>query len=300
MRPAKGIAYLVGLTAVFWLISWGLFALFRYNLESAHPLLVIAFSYYFFIPYRLIKEARASWEYQQKNKLLMQVEELKTNFISMMSHDLKTPLARIQGMADIVLEDDSKLNDEQVKAAKTIRKSTEELSNLVTSILDLGRIESQNVKLNLHSKDVNQIVNDVCNRCSHYAADKDIQLVTELEPLFSIKIDEHLISQVISNLVENAIKYSPNGTKVMVSTDEMDNKVVIQVSDQGPGIPEEDIGNIFMKFYRSKAAKSSPIKGSGLGLYLAKYFVELHKGSLTVDSVPGQGTTFTVELPNHQ
>ena len=103
--------------------------------------------------------------------------------------------------------------------------------------------------------------------------------------------------QVFSNLIENAVKYSPEKSRVLVSSEETNGKVRIQISDQGPGIPADELSNIFMKFFRSKDAKASPIKGSGLGLYLAKYFVELHAGTLTVDSTPGQGSTFTVELP---
>jgi signal transduction histidine kinase len=105
---------------------------------------------------------------------------------------------------------------------------------------------------------------------------------------------------VLSNLLENAIKYSPENSKILITSEEVDNKVVLQVSDQGMGIDPEDLPNIFMKFFRSKNAKSSPVKGSGLGLYLAKYFVELHGGSISVESALGQGTTFTVELPFNQ
>ncbi len=297
MRPTKGILALGGLFFGFFFISYLFFAIFRIHIETAHPLIVVFLSYYFFIPYRLIKEARSSWEYQQKNRLLQQVEELKSNFLSMMSHDLKTPLARIQGMAEIALEDPDRLSEQQEGAIASIRSSTQELTELVTSILDLNRIESQNIKLNLQSKDPNSIVTDVVKRCSPHAKVKGISVITELEPLFSIKMDSDLIRQVVSNLVENAIKYSPDNTKILVISEERENQVIIQVSDQGIGIKGADIKNIFMKFYRSKDAKSSPIKGSGLGLYLAKYFVELHKGRLTVDSVLGQGSTFTVHLP---
>ena len=269
------------------------------NIETAHPLAVLFNCYYFFIPYRLIKEARASWEYQQKNKLLMQVEELKTNFISMMSHDLKTPLARIHGMADVTLETSQNLNSEQKNALSMIKTSVEELTDLVTSILDLGRIESQKVKLNITSKDFNGVVKDVVTRLNHQADSKSIRIAQSLEPLFSIKMDTDLVRQVVFNLVENAIKYSPEGSTVSLRTYEENDYVIFKVSDQGNGIPKDELNNIFMKFYRSKDAKSSPIKGSGLGLYLAKYFVELHKGSLSVDSAAGAGSTFTVELPTN-
>jgi signal transduction histidine kinase len=140
-------------------------------------------------------------------------------------------------------------------------------------------------------------VKDVISKLEYLARSKNIEIRAELEPLFSIKIDVDLMRQVFQNLIENGIKYSPEGTSILVTSEERDGLIVVQVADQGPGIPEDELPHIFMKFYRSRNAKGSSIKGSGLGLYLAKYFVELHKGRVLVDSTLGQGTTFTVELP---
>jgi signal transduction histidine kinase len=256
--------------------------------------------YYFFIPYRLIIENRRSWEYYQKNKLLSQVEELKTNFISMMSHDLKTPIARIQGMSDVIISDGVALSSQQREAVDTIKHSADDLLKFITAILNYGKIESQGVQLHLQSKDINNLLQEVIRKHEFLAKVKRIQIVSELEPMFPVPVDAELMKQVFSNLVENAIKYSPEDTKIMVSSEETDTKVVVQVVDQGPGIPAEELQNIFMKFFRSKNAKSSPIKGSGLGLYLAKYFTELHHGVIFVESSHGQGSTFTVELPMEQ
>ena len=119
----------------------------------------------------------------------------------------------------------------------------------------------------------------------------------KLEPLFPISVDPELMKQVFSNLVENAIKYSPDDSIVTVQSREQGEELIVDILDQGMGIPSVDLPNIFMKFFRSKDAKSSPIKGSGLGLYLAKYFVELHQGRIEVESSVGQGSTFIVELP---
>jgi signal transduction histidine kinase len=151
----------------------------------------------------------------------------------------------------------------------------------------------------MHSKDVNSLIKEVVHKLEYQAKSKNIQIRTELEPLFSIKMDVDLMRQVLQNLIENAIKYSPPGSSVLVSTEEGEGWVSVQVADQGPGIPEDELPHIFMKFYRSRNAKASTIKGSGLGLYLARYFVELHKGRITVDSSPGAGSTFTVDLPSN-
>ena len=298
LKPTRGLVIL-GITLVsFCLLSYLAFWWAGLWFTMAHPLLATFICYYFFIPYRLIIENRRSWEYYQKNRLLTQVEELKTNFLSMMSHDLKTPIARIQGMTDIVIHDPNPLSDRQREALSTLGKSSNELLDFVSSILNLGRIESKELRLHLESKDPNQLVQDVVHKSEYLAKSKGIEISTELEPMFSVKMDVDLMRQVIANLIENAIKYSPENTKILVTTEDKDGRVVIQVADQGQGIPDDEIGHVFSKFYRSKNAKSSKIKGSGLGLYLAKYFVELHKGSISVDSSLGQGSTFTVELPS--
>jgi signal transduction histidine kinase len=296
-RPLNAILLILAQAALFTLVSYGLFAALGVWIRMIHPLLAIFISYYFFIPYRLIAENKKSWEYAQKNKLLTQVEELKTNFLSMMSHDLKTPIARIQGMAETALREKGSLSPSQRDALRTIMGSSEELGRFIGSILDLTRIESKEVKLQKTSRDINSILKEVINKYEFYARAKEITLVPKLDPLFSVKMDVDLIRQVFSNLIENAIKYSPENSTVTISSKEEENRIRVAVTDHGPGIPKDEVDNIFLKFYRSKAAKASPIKGSGLGLYLAKYFVELHGGEIQVESNPEQGSTFTVQLP---
>ena len=215
----------------------------------------------------------------------------------MMSHDLKTPLARIQGMTDIVLKHEKGMDTEQKEALHNIAKSSEELTEFVGSILSLGRIESKEIKLQIKSKDVNTLLREAIAKCEYMAKKKNIQILTEFEPLFSIRLDEDLMKQVFINLVENAIKYSPENTKVLVTTEEVDGKVLVQVADQGLGIDVKEYENIFSKFYRSHLITNSEIKGSGLGLYLAKYFVDLHSGKISVESETNKGSTFSVELP---
>lgn len=298
LNPTLGLITLLATLIIFTLICYALLAIFGLWINMIHPLLAIFICYYFSIPYRLIVENRRSWEYFQKHKLLKQVEELKTNFLSMMSHDIKTPIARIQGMTEILQSAKEKLSNEENEAVSTIQDSASELSEFISTILDLGRIENQKVKLKLQSKDVNSLLQEVIDKHRFLADKKEIQVICEFEPLFSSKLDVELMRQVFANLIENSIKYSPQKAKVLISTEEAEQKIIIQVADQGQGISPDELENIFMKFYRSKKAKSSTTKGSGLGLYLAKYFVELHQGTLEVESTVGQGSTFTVTLPN--
>lgn len=297
LRPLQGLIIL-GLTVFsYFAFCTFFFMIDGFWLDMAHPLLAIFICYYFFIPYRLIVENRRSWEYYQRNRLLTQVEELKSNFLRLISHDLKTPIARIQGMAEIALRSQQNLNPAQIDALKTINQSGVELENFVGSVLNLTRIESKEIQLHLKSKDINALLQEVIKNCEFAARQKNIRIVPDFEPMFSVKIDEDLLRQVFTNLVENAIKYSPDNSSIMVSTEEHDGKVQVQVADQGMGIPQDEIGSLFTKFYRAKAARDSEIKGSGLGLYLSQYFVDMHRGHITVESAMNQGSTFTVELP---
>lgn len=296
LRPLEGLIALVVLVTAFLGTALLITDLFNWLFPVAHPLAAVFVAYYFVIPYRLIIENKKSWEYLQKNQLLTQVEELKSNFLRLMSHDLKTPLARIQGMADIIKQEEQLLSVRQKRAVQTIAESGDELNDFIRSILDLSRIESKDIKLHRKSKDINQLLNTVIHQCRYSAKRKNIQIVTEFEPMFSVKIDEDLMKQVFSNLVENAIKYSPENSKVLITTEESNGRIHIQVADQGIGIHEADLPHIFDKFYRASEAKTE-FHGTGLGLYLAKYFVELHDGRIDVESEPRKGSTFSVVLP---
>lgn len=297
LRPTRGLMILGAALTGYFGLAFMLFWLAQIWIGIAQPFIAIFICYYFFIPYRLIIENRRSWEYFQKNRLLTQVEELKTNFLSMMSHDLKTPIARIQGMTDVVLNDPTPLSSRQTEALQTLHQSSQELLEFISSILNLGRIESKELSLAMRSKDPNGLLNETISKLKHLTNPKNIQIVAELEPLFSVRMDIDLMRQVFTNLIENAIKYSPENSRILVSSEEVNGQVVIQVADQGMGIPDDELPFIFDKFYRSKDVKSSAIKGSGLGLYLAKYFVELHNGTISADSRIGVGSTFTVTLP---
>lgn len=297
VRPALGLLIIVSLFLSYAAIAYFVFWPLGFWIPMAHPLLAVFLCYYFFIPYRLIIENRRSWEYYEKNKLLKQVEELKTNFISMMSHDLKTPIARIKGMTDVILADDQSVSAPQREAVDTIRSSSDDLLKFINSILNYAKIEFQGVELHWQSKDPNNLMTDVIKKHEFLAQLKKMKIQSEMEPLFPIRMDPNLMRQVLSNILENAIKYAPEGTQISVKTYEKDGYVIFVVADQGPGIPAQELPHLFTKFYRSANAKSSPIKGSGLGLYLAKYFTELHQGQIYVESGSGKGTIFVVQLP---
>ena len=144
--------------------------------------------------------------------------------------------------------------------------------------------------------DLNRLVETSAADLKFLADEKNIKITLDLEPLFSIEGDQKLIQEVIINLIENAIKYSLADTEVVIKTEETKNQVIVSIQDQGFGISPEDLPKVKEKFFRSPRVISQS-QGTGLGLYLANYFVELHKGTLKIESQLGQGTKVTFSLP---
>ena len=215
-----------------------------------------------------------------------------------MSHDLKTPVAKIAGLTDNMLNQRQFSSPEGEKNLRSIVDSTKELNKFITSILDLTKIESRNLTLNMVNKDINNTIEMVVNNLRFEASNTNVRVEKELGPLYPIQFDPNLMNRVLSNLIENAIKYSGEGSAVKVTTWDDEKWVYIEIADNGVGIPAGDIENIFEKFYRVKNDASHSIKGTGLGLYLVKYFVELHGGEISVSSELGQGTKFQIKLKN--
>ncbi len=302
LKPLVGIALLGCLALGLIVVVTIVFLIFNIWIPLAYPLVGLFVAYYFLIPYRMIAENKKNWELHQKNKLLREVEELKTNFISMISHDLKTPIARIQGLTDNLMktwpDPESTAGKIAMHGLHTVKSSTQELLHFVNAILNYIKIENQKVELHLEAKDLNRIVEKAVQQNQFLAEEKNVQIDLDLEPLFSIKVDAQVIQQVFCNILENSVKYSDPNTVVQIQSRELPDCIQLKFLNQGRGISADELPNIFMKFFRAKAAKSSTVKGSGLGLYLAKYFVELHHGKIFVASTPGQTTVFTVEIPN--
>lgn len=297
LKPKDGLIITLLVLASILTISYLLFVLMGLWLYTAHLVVTVFVVYYIWIPFRAIGEYQRRFAIQEEAKLLKQVEKLKQNFLSLMSHDLKTPVAKIAGVADNLYTQNSGNPDIREKS-QLIIDSTKELNKFISSILDLTKIESSNFGLNKVSKDINSIVETVIKDLNFSANQKQVQVKKELAPLYPIQIDVNLITRVISNLVENAIKYSGNGSIVEVTTWDDDKWVYIEIKDNGVGIPAEELSNIFEKFYRIKNDANHSIKGTGLGLYLVKYFVELHGGSISVESIAGKETKFLVKLVN--
>lgn len=296
--PLYGVFNTITLALGFLLVGQVLFSIRGLWIREAQPLIGIFLAYYLAVPYRLIQEYKRRWDYQQKTELLMQVEEMKTNFLRLVTHDLKTPVARIQGLAEMVLrKTQARLDSSEKENLQHIMNSTEELNHFISSVLELTKVESNRVTLELASKDVNQLVENVVARLKTHCTTRSVKVDLDLEPLFPIRLDSNLIEKVLTNLIDNAVKYSPEGSKVLVRTRDVGTHVEVSVIDQGIGLTRDEVGHLFTRFYRAKNDETMRIKGTGLGLYLTKYFVEAHQGRVEVESVKGKGSTFKILLP---
>ena len=302
IRPSRLIqltlCLLIGTFAISLIILQPFPHLGAHWLPLGAPLISLTFSFYLMIPLRLYSEHRKRFALEKENKSLIDLEEMKTNFLQLVTHDLKTPIAKIQGLTESLKRSlADRLNPKDLELMNHIFLANEDLNQFVNSILELSKIDNHGVRVQLQTKDINQLLEQVILKLRFVSQAKHIQINTDFEPLFAIKIDADLISKVLCNLIDNAIKYSPDGTTVTIKTREVDQFVEIIVKDEGIGISQTELAHLFGRFYRIKNETTQKIKGSGLGLYLSKYFIEAHRGQISVMSSPGNGTEFKILLP---
>lgn len=280
-----------------------LFHVFDVYIPSANITASLLITYLVFTGYRLAFQEHLQWRTLKQAQYLRELDQMKSNFLSLVSHDLKTPLAKIQAVVERLRRESSLPAEKRTDMRDlldSIENSNNELKHYITSILNLSRIESQKVILNKKSNDINRIIQLTLRRLRPFAHHKGITIEESLEPLFSVECDEDLMRQVLTNLVDNAIKYSPAQSKIILRSQEEDGLIRVDVEDHGPGIPKDQLPLVFRKFHRFVRPDKDQVKGTGLGLYLSKYFIELHGGSIRVQSEEGKGTVFTFTLPLHE
>ncbi|MEW9873516.1 sensor histidine kinase [Arthrobacter sp. HS15c] len=216
----------------------------------------------------------------------------KDEFVSSVSHEFRTPLTSILGYVEILLEDDPA--DDQLEPLEIIRRNSERLLTLVSDLL-----VSRHGQLIVtpHTIDVAELVRASVSAAQPRAADSRVVLKADTPARLDAHVDGPRISQVLDNLVSNAIKYSPDGGNVVVSLEQEDGQLSCRVSDTGMGMSADDQAEVFAKFFRTSNVRRTAIPGVGLGLPISKAIVEAHGGTIDVESVLGRGTTFTVRLP---
>ena len=227
---------------------------------------------------------------------IVRVQEVRNDFVANVSHELKTPVGAIGLMAEAI--ESSADDEESVKYFSTrLQKESKRLAALVQDVIELSRLQSTDVVRQSKLVDVNNLVASAVDYNRIMAEGKDIQLLVGGRARRPIHGDPELLGTALRNLVENAIRYSPEKTKVGIGVIEKNGQIKISVKDQGPGIPEDEQDRIFERFYRVDPARSRQTGGTGLGLSIVKHVMGQHGGEITLWSIPGEGSTFTMTLP---
>lgn len=226
----------------------------------------------------------------------LRLEAVRRDFVANVSHELKTPVGALALLAETVTaaSDDP---DAVRRFAGRMQREAERLSTLIQDIIDLSRLQGQDALAEPHPVELDHVVVDAVDAVRLAAQAKDIRIVTGGDTGATVLGDEQLLVTALRNLVDNAVNYSPEGTRVAVSVRRVADVVEVSVTDQGIGIPERDLERIFERFYRVDPARSRATGGTGLGLSIVKHVVANHGGELSVWSVEGAGSTFTMRLP---
>ncbi|HST05220.1 MAG TPA: HAMP domain-containing sensor histidine kinase [Chloroflexia bacterium] len=220
-------------------------------------------------------------------------------FVADASHELRTPLTSLEGLSEMLLIGADRGDERAMQ--RTVRAMYGELgrmSRLVADLLTLSRLDSS-VPLALHNVDVGRLLREIADQMTPIAEGKDVRLVVSSQEQSVVQAEPDRLRQVVLNLVDNAVRFAPPGTRVQLSArrDPAHNQVLIEVEDQGPGIPREDLPHIFDRFYRGDPSRARATGNSGLGLAIAQAIVQAHGGTLSAVSSPGNGAHFTIALP---
>jgi signal transduction histidine kinase len=228
------------------------------------------------------------------------VEQMKSDFVTLVSHELRTPLTSIYGFAETLLRQDVLFGEEERQTfLGYIASESERLTTIVDQLLNVARLDTGDLQVNLAPIDVRAIVTDVVEVAEQAPSANGHRFVLDLpqEPL-DAEADAEKLRQIVGNLVDNAVKFSPGGGTVTIAARRAEGRVEVRVVDEGVGIPEEEQRRIFKKFYRGESVSRDPTAtGTGLGLFIAHGLVEKMGGTMWVDSREGRGSSFAFELP---
>jgi signal transduction histidine kinase len=243
---------------------------------------------------------RLAASYRAMAKQLEELERLRAEFVSVASHELKTPINVIIGYLELLQEGIyGELSPKQKEVLETINKQSQTLTRLVKRLLDISRFEASGGKIDIRKVDLQRLLTTLESSFSVLAKQRDIVFSIDHGPGLPAKVswDEDRINEVLGNLISNAFKFTSRGGKVALTVAPVGDNVVVTVNDTGAGISAEQLPHIFDKFYQADNQAQAATKGTGLGLAIAKEIVEAHGGQIEVESRVGEGTTFIVTLP---
>jgi signal transduction histidine kinase len=233
-----------------------------------------------------------------QNTQLQELDRLKDEFVALVSHELRTPLTSIMGYLELIDEEtDSLLQPHQHDYLMTVRRNAQRLETLVNDLLLLVQLDSGLLELNLSNADLKPLLLEATEAARPAARAKQIHLSLQAEQLGPVLCDPVRIAQLIDNLVSNAIKFTPEHGRVELNASQRGGTIALTVSDTGIGIPAAEMKHLFGRFYRASSATDNGIPGTGLGLAISKGIADAHHAALTVESAPGEGTTFVLLLP---
>ncbi len=227
-----------------------------------------------------------------------QLERMKDEFVLTASHELRSPLTSVQGFAELLMLEREKLDPKQADTVEIILDNTRHLVRLLNDLLDLARSDAGRLTIKAAPTDVGTLVEDAVRTMRSQTEARGQALSQEIEPdLPAVNVDRDRIRQVLVNLLTNAHEYSPDGASIRVTVASRDAEVQLSVSDNGPGMPDDQLEHIFERFTRGDAGLTQHVGGTGLGLAISKSLVELHGGRIEAASALGRGSTFQVRLP---
>lgn len=226
------------------------------------------------------------------------LDKLRKDFVANVSHELRTPLVMLQGYSEAIMDDIAETQEEKRELAQIIYDETLRMSRLVNELLDLAKLEGGHFKLNLMRSSLFTLGNKVVHKFNGIAKDSEIQLALDWKAKDAeFCFDTDRLEQVLTNLIDNAIRHTQKGGRVTLTISDDDQYCIMEVTDTGSGIPPEDLPFVFERFYKADKARTRGRSGTGLGLSIAKNIVEAHGGKINVRSKLNEGTTFSIRLP---
>ncbi|TVR31109.1 MAG: HAMP domain-containing protein [Spirochaetaceae bacterium] len=230
---------------------------------------------------------------------MKQLESIRRDFVANVSHELRTPITSILGFVETLR--DGALHDPQAaeRFVEIIHSHSTRLNLIIEDLLSLSRLESYDAEVPLEWCQIDAIVEKAVQACEHDAERKSIQVQHTCAGAETVRVNAALLEQALVNLINNAVKYSPQGSDVEVTVNNTAELLQISVTDHGSGIPRRELARVFERFYRVDRARSRDMGGTGLGLAIVKHIALAHRGEVSVDSVEGRGSTFTLKLPQN-
>jgi two-component system phosphate regulon sensor histidine kinase PhoR len=232
---------------------------------------------------------------------IRQLENMRRDFVANVSHELKTPMTAIKGFVETIRESGDLEKERVDRFLSIIDKNVDRLINIINDLLDLSWIEKneESEVIKFRQESVFEIVDSAVKICEPSAINKNIEIRAVIDPEVKISVNRVLFENALTNLIDNAVKYSDEGKTVKIMAKETSSDLLISVEDQGIGIPSMEHQRIFERFYRVDKGRSRKMGGTGLGLAIVKHVMNIHKGSIELSSVPGRGSCFSLRVPKN-